>query len=214
MPLRGFVSLISRCTETYHIDFLSEKVNFAFGELDRFPPCLRFHMRIPYEQAIERLGLLANLCSFDPVVIGTLPLGIDLCSSDIDIACSCDAFDLFADVTTRQFESQDGFQVRHGIFQEHASIVVQFNAHGWDVDIFCQPIPTAKQWGVRHFRVEQRLLALSPCLTSTVMELKRSGLKTEPAFAKALGLSGEPYEAILRLEHCDDRELLALSGMS
>ncbi|WP_216907384.1 DUF4269 domain-containing protein [Synechococcus sp. CCY 0621] len=170
-------------------------------------------MRISYEQAIERLGLLANLCSFDPIVIGTLPLGIDVSSSDIDIACSCDDLDLFADFTTRQYESQDGFQVRHGIFQDHASIVVQFKALGWDVDIFCQPIPTAKQWGVRHFRIEQRLLALSPSLKSTVTELKRSGLKTEPAFAKALGLSGEPYGAILGLEQFDDRELLALSGI-
>ncbi|MEA5389932.1 DUF4269 domain-containing protein [Cyanobium gracile UHCC 0139] len=170
-------------------------------------------MRIPYEQAIERLGLLANLCSFDPIVIGTLPLEIDVSSSDIDIACSCDDLDRFAEFTSRQYESQDGFQVRHSIFQEHASIVVQFHALGWDVDIFCQPIPTAKQWGVRHFRVEQRLLVLSPGLKSAVTELKCSGLKTEPAFAKALGLSGESYAAILGLEHCDDRELLALSGM-
>lgn len=169
-------------------------------------------MRIPYEKVIENLDLLANLCIFDPIVIGTPPLGIDVSNSDIDIACYCDDLDRFAGFATRQFESQDGFQIRHGTFQNHESILVQFNAFEWDVEIFCQPIPTNKQWGVRHFRVEQRLLALSPSLKSTVTKLKRSGLKTEPAFAKALGLAGKPYVAILGLEQTDDRELLALTA--
>ncbi|NJK38245.1 MAG: DUF4269 domain-containing protein [Oscillatoriales cyanobacterium RM2_1_1] len=169
-------------------------------------------MRVPYEKAIENLDLLANLQSFDPIVIGTPPLGIDVTDSDIDIACFCDDLDRFARFTSRQFESQDRFQIRRGTFQDHESIIVQFSAFEWDVEIFCQPIPTNKQWGVRHFRIEQRLLALSPSLRTIVTELKRSGLKTEPAFAKALGLSGEPYLAMLCLEQADDRELLALTA--
>lgn len=169
-------------------------------------------MRIPYEKAIENLGLLASLSSFDPIVIGTAPLGIDVSNSDIDIACYCDDLDRFERFTASQYESQDCFQIRHETFQNHESIIVLFNAFEWDVEIFCQPIPTSKQWGVRHFRMEQRLLALSPSLKPTVTELKRSGLKTEPAFAKALGLAGEPYEAILGLEQTDERELLALTA--
>ncbi|GAA4445379.1 hypothetical protein GCM10023156_04920 [Novipirellula rosea] len=43
------------------------------------------------------------------------------------------------------------------------------------------------------------------------MELKQSGLRTEPAFAEALGLSGDPYVAILGLERSDDTELLELT---
>ena len=168
-------------------------------------------MRIHYKKAIENLDLLADLRPFDPIVIGTPPLGIDVSDSDIDVACYCDDLDRFAEFTTQQFESQDGFQIRHRIFQNHESAIVQFNAFEWDVEIFCQSIPTNMQWGVRHFRIEQRLLALSPNLKSTVMELKRSGLKTEPAFAKALGLSGDPYVAMLGLEQNDDHELLALT---
>jgi hypothetical protein len=168
-------------------------------------------MRIPYDLAVTNLDLLESLSPFDPIVIGTPPLGIDVADSDIDIACSCDNLKRFEHFASHRFQFQNDFRTRHATFQNVESVIVQFRAFEWDVEIFCQPIPTNQQWGVRHFRIEQRLLAISPNLKSTVIDLKRSGLKTEPAFAKALGLSGDPYVAILGLEKLDDRELLELT---
>ncbi len=40
--------------------------------------------------------------------------------------------------------------------------------------------------------------------------MKQSGLKTEAAFAQALGLSGNPYQVILELENRNDEELSIL----
>lgn len=79
---------------------------------------------------------------------------------------------------------------------------------GWEIELFCQKIATDHQWGVRHFRVQARLLALGPDLKEAVMRLKREGLKTEPAFAKVLLLSGDPYVALLELESLGDAQLL------
>jgi len=168
-------------------------------------------MRIPHEQAIANLSLLAILRPFDPVVIGAPPLGIAVANSDIDIACCSDNLERFADFASRQFESQTGFRIRLATLRSVESVIVQFKTFEWEFELFCQPIPTEKQWGVRHFRIEQRLLAICPNLKSIVTELKRSGFKTEPAFADALGLSGDPYVAILGLEQFNDRELLALT---
>lgn len=168
-------------------------------------------MRTTYDQVIEKLDLLAILCPFDPVVIGTPPLGIDVANSDIDIACFSEDLEQFANFATRQLESNSAFCIRSTIAQNHLALTVRFSAFDWDVEIFCQAVPTREQWGVRHFLIEQRLLALFDDLKSRVVELKRSGLKTEPAFAKALGLAGDPYVAILKLEDVDDGELLTMT---
>ena len=80
-------------------------------------------------------------------------------------------------------------------------------SHDWEIEIFCQALPIHEQWGVRHFLVEKRLLEILPSLQSKVIDLKRAGQKTEPAFAAVLKLEGDPYEAMLELEKLSDEEL-------
>ena len=44
--------------------------------------------RDPYQQVLDELGVLQALAEFEPTVIGTPPLGIDVSTSDIDVACT------------------------------------------------------------------------------------------------------------------------------
>ena len=49
--------------------------------------------------------------------------------------------------------------------------------------------------------VEDKLLAQhGEAFRQQIVSLKRQGYKTEPAFALALGLEGDPYLALLTLE--------------
>ncbi|HEX7924915.1 MAG TPA: DUF4269 domain-containing protein, partial [Bradyrhizobium sp.] len=67
-----------------------------------------------------------------------------------------------------------------------------------------------QQRGWIHFEVERRLLALDDGrLRRAVGKLRADGLKTEPAFAAALGISGDPYRGLLELAAETDAELRA-----
>ncbi|MBB3773641.1 hypothetical protein FHS55_004285 [Angulomicrobium tetraedrale] len=66
-----------------------------------------------------------------------------------------------------------------------------------------------EQVGWRHFEVEERRLALGGApFRAAIRVLRHDGLKTEPAFARALGLDGDRYAARLALHAQDDAELL------
>ncbi|MGI9221385.1 MAG: DUF4269 domain-containing protein [Woeseiaceae bacterium] len=168
-------------------------------------------MRASYETVLADLRLLQKLALYEPMVIGTPPLGIDIDSSDIDIACTAADLEQFKSDVTKTFGNEAEFCVGNIQRLPEPAVRAAFIAEGWEIELFCQSIPIAKQWGVRHFLVELRLLTLKPALRSKVIELKKSGLKTEPAFAKILNLAGDPYEAMLELEDLPDEELVALS---
>ncbi len=164
-------------------------------------------MKPSYLDVVNQLALLRLLAEFDPIVIGTPPLGIATPLSDIDIACSAPDFDRFADVARRSFGEMKSFSIRTPNHLPDPAIIASFCAMGWEIEIFCQEIATEVQWGVRHFRIEERLLALRPQLRERIVDLKRGGMKTEPAFARILGLTGDPYEALLELEDLSDAQL-------
>lgn len=167
-------------------------------------------MKPDYEAVIEALDLLGRLAEFRLEVIGTPPLGIDTEHSDIDIACSAKNLDRFSDVVREAFGHFENFRLSRYELNGEPTVLASFRAQGWALELFCQGVPTERQWGVRHFRVEQRLLMLDPTLRSDVRRLKQRGIKTEPAFAEALGLLGDPFVAMLDLETKPDDELQRL----
>ena len=165
-----------------------------------------------YHEVLEELDVLQLLARYEPMVIGTPPLGIDVPTSDIDIACTADELKRFKRDAQRLFSHHAAFTVNDLHWLQTPAVKASFFVHGWEVELFCQALPIHEQWGVRHFLTEQRILELVPHLREPIIAFKQSGLKTEPAFARLLALEGDPYEAMLELEKLSDDELVALAG--
>jgi hypothetical protein len=155
--------------------------------------------RIGWREALERLNLLAALSPFDPHIAGTPPLGLDLPSSDIDVLCHAVDSTAFTDCLWAHGSTRSDFRIHQWIAGERA-IVASFRAFDWTIEIFGSAQRVEHQSGWRHFEVERRLLETGGTrLRERVMARRRGGMKTEPAFAAVLGLSGDPYEELLRL---------------
>ena len=92
-----------------------------------------------------------------------------------------------------------------------ASIVCNFRHPDFELEIFGQPRPVRQQNAYRHLVIEAQVLAAGGAVwQQAVRQLKAQGIKTEPAFAQLLGLAGNPYEALLRLEGLSEAELRKL----
>lgn len=144
--------------------------------------------------------LFHQLAPFQPTLIGTFPLGLQVDGSDLDIACTCDDLDAF-ERALRTLLSDLGIAQPRIERSPTPAVVAAFELGGDAFEIFGQALPVAAQRGFRHMVIEGQLLVIGgAALAARIREHKRSGLKTEPAFAQLLGLTGDPYEALLALE--------------
>ena len=139
-----------------------------------------------------------KLARYSPILTGTIPIGLDLPDSDLDIICQCDDHLEFTRLLTELFSSQDDFRIETTPGNGSAVTLATFKVEGFDIEIFGQDIPTRKQKAYRHMLIEQEILREKGSEFRTeILKLKQEGLKTEPAFAKLLGIKGDPYEELL-----------------
>jgi hypothetical protein len=151
-------------------------------------------------QQLTGNGILKLLQGFSPVLTGTIPINIDIESSDLDIICCYENAGLFMDVLIRHFSNYEGFALRETTINYTDSVIANFYLPGFEVEIFGQPTPVQQQNAYRHMLVEYALLQQhGEGFRRAVIDLKHQGMKTEPAFAWLLDLPGDPYQAMLDL---------------
>jgi hypothetical protein len=145
--------------------------------------------------------VLSKLKKFDPILVGTIPINIDIENSDLDIICSFSDKQEFQKSITANFSNEKSFTIRENPYLETPAIVANFFIASFQIEIFGQNIPTRHQFAYRHMIVEHNLLnQYGEVFRRQIIELKRQGHKTEPAFAIALNLSGDPYMELLKFE--------------
>lgn len=146
-------------------------------------------------------GVMEKLEAYQPILTGTIPIGIDIPQSDLDIICYVQNENDFIDRTRMYFGKMDGFNIQKVQVSIPPAAVVSFRVSGFEVELFGQNTPTVEQMAYRHMLVEARLLCeLGEDFRQSIIRLKNDGYKTEPAFAIALDIPGNPFEALLKLE--------------
>jgi hypothetical protein len=156
--------------------------------------------KLAYNTLSENM-IMTILQPFDPILVGTIPINIDIETSDLDIICYFENQHDFAKTATDKFGKEEGFVIRKLNSQNNKIVVALFRIGSFDIEIFGQDIPTRRQNAYRHMIIEYNLLnERDESFRQKIISLKQQGYKTEPAFALALGISGNAYFELLAFE--------------
>lgn len=138
---------------------------------------------------------------FNPILVGTIPINIDTEKSDLDIICSWINKNDFLSVLTSSFKGKKDFELFEKNKNGKQVVVAKFTLEEFSVEVYGQDTPTTEQNGYRHLIVEYKVLQeKGEDFRLKVIELKRQGYKTEPAFAMLLGLKNDPFQEMLSFQ--------------
>ncbi|HZQ37565.1 MAG TPA: DUF4269 domain-containing protein [Dehalococcoidia bacterium] len=161
--------------------------------------------------ALAKLGVFERLAPFGPLLAGTIPLDVDLPGSDLDVLCEAHDPDAFVAAARAGFGQCDGFSHHRAEHQGLPAAIVRFQAEGFAVELFGQPLPAAQQQAFLHLVAEARLLAAGGSDDrEAIRALKLEGLNTEPAFGERFMLTGDPYVTLRQLAAAPDGEIAAI----
>lgn len=146
---------------------------------------------------MTRTSLLTKLLPWQPLLSGSLPIGVHLEKSDLDILLCATAPNL-AMYEINESLKDIGFvswKKRSGSSEQY---VGRLQAGPRDIELFLCDQSPVNQNAHRHLLTEYLYLVKGgESLRSKVRSLKIAGASTEEAFAKALGIFGDAYQALL-----------------
>lgn len=142
--------------------------------------------------------IILNLAEFDPILVGTIPINIDIENSDLDIICHYKDKTDFIKKLNSLFGDENKFTHKEILIDNQESIVAKFKINTFEIEVFGQNISAKNQNGYKHMIIEHEILqSKGESFRLEIINLKQKGYKTEPAFAFLLGLKGDPYRELL-----------------
>ncbi|MET3193942.1 DUF4269 domain-containing protein [Bacillus sp. OAE603] len=146
---------------------------------------------------LSRLNIMEDLREFNPILCGTIPIGIDIKNSDLDIIIEVRDFRYYENMIRNLYGLKYNIKISHSIIRDIPVITVNFNFEEFEIEIFGQATPVQKQNAYIHMVIEHLIMEQFPNIRSEVIHLKEQGYKTEPAFCKILSLDGDPYDSLI-----------------
>ncbi|AZA79595.1 DUF4269 domain-containing protein [Chryseobacterium sp. G0186] len=154
-------------------------------------------------EVLTKYSILEKLEPYSAVLVGTIPIEIDIESSDLDIICEVDLrleedfLEYLALSNLIPFDID--VKMDNIIVNGEQSIVLNFVLDGFPIEIFGQNKPVTDQNAYRHMISEYKILQeKGEDFKQKIIKLKRQGIKTEPAFGLLMNLEN-PYEDLLKL---------------
>jgi hypothetical protein len=152
-------------------------------------------------KVLTKYAVLTKLDAFTPILVGTIPINIDIETSDLDIICYWTDQNEFYNAVQSHFGDGRAFSIRESFESDKEIVIANFWLDDFELEIFGQNIPIRQQMGYRHMLIEHKLLIeRGEAFRQEIIALKRQGYKTEPAFGKLLGLGPNPYLELLAYE--------------
>lgn len=141
-----------------------------------------------------------KLTDFSPLLAGTIPIAIDINNSDLDVTCCFNDVAVFITTLKKEFSHYKGFTIRtpKEVAPAYKTVVCNFTLDDFEIEIFGQNRNSEEQNAYRHMLIEYQILEKEgEQFRQQIIALKKEGYKTEPTFAKLLGLKGNPYDMLL-----------------
>lgn len=149
-------------------------------------------------QSLTDHAILTHLAPYDPIVVGTIPLDLDIDDSDVDILLQSDDLPSLAKHLHRLFSNYTAFHLRVFDEEPRSVLICHFAINGLPFELYATNQETVNQMAYLHLLKEYEILQKEGALfAAKVRKLKQQGVKTEAAFCDLLNLSGDPYQALL-----------------
>jgi len=153
-------------------------------------------------EVLEKYQIFEKLKPYSPVLAGTIPIEIDIENSDLDIICEVNLEfekDFLDNITANRLVPADTeVKIENIIINGEKSIILNFMLEEFPIEIFGQNIPSTEQNAYRHMLAEYKILKEKGAdFKHKIIDLKKQGVKTEPAFGLLMELEN-PYEDLLK----------------
>lgn len=153
-------------------------------------------------EVLTKYKIFKVLEFYSPILAGTIPIEIDIEGSDLDIICELDfkfEEDFLDDIAfSKMIPFEADAKVEYPIIDDEKCIVINFMLEDFPIEIFGQNKPTTLQNAYLHMMAEYKILQeKGEDFKQKIIELKKKGIKTEPAFGMLLNLEN-PYEDLLK----------------
>jgi hypothetical protein len=105
---------------------------------------------------------LNDLSEFTPLLCGTLPIGIDIEGSDLDIIMEVTDFSLYESKVTKLYGEMENFKIKRSEINDIPFIKGNFLYQGFEFELFGNEQPVHKQNAYLHMIIEHKILLLFP----------------------------------------------------